>query len=435
MYSLVSAYGVGYSQDSKWGSVDLTGLTVNEIFNNYRELFLTLSNPYLSEEVVVNFDIFRLEYFNYTDSLDNLFVELGDTALPTVDNPPVFETRWAIYGDAFSQGYKVSMNVPGQPPDGLSGRDEKTEVCIRRDRTDPELIYKHCMISLNGYFYRTDHDRNYTYIMNGGKSLLRSRRNQIGILSFQNVCEIEQIPITVDNLFKTSDDSKYFNEVILRLDRNFNDKSLILCLAGYLVFPDNNVLKQINETDWLLNTSGIPIFERYFESRDMIDYSSLELTEFANNPDRISVEEFMTDEVMERYLTHEQSFFVVLDTPRLIRTTNYIRHSKLPGMFTAYEEPKSLLFVGRGRTAEYWKTYEDGQWAVNVVDSYMPNRTFDSVNEKNRHTNAGTDTPYRLYYDSRAFLMNLGADVLVNGEMPDTKDPNRLRLLATPVEP
>jgi hypothetical protein len=42
----------------------------------------------------------------------------------------------------------------------------------------------------------------------------------------------------------------------------------------------------------------------------------------------------------------------------------------------------------------------------------MPNRTFDSVNEKHREINAGTDTPHRLYYDSRAFFLDLGVDVL-----------------------
>ena len=38
--------------------------------------------------------------------------------------------------------------------------------------------------------------------------------------------------------------------------------------------------------------------------------------------------------------------------------------------------------------------------------------TFDSVNEKHRVINAGTDTPHSLYYDSRAFFLDLGVDVL-----------------------
>ena len=207
-------------------------------------------------------------------------------------------------------------------------------------------------------------------------------------------------------------DGKYANEVVFSIDPKYQNKSVILCLAGHLVFPNEHNFRKIADNDWLLSMSDLPIIERYFESKNYIDYSSLGLTVFPDNPNKINVEEFLSDEVLEKYITHEQSFFIVVDTPNLIRNHNYIRGSKLPGMFTAYEEPKSLLFVGRGRTAEYWKTYEDGQWAVNVVNSYMPNRTFDSVNEKHRVINAGTDTPHRLYYDSRAFFLDLGVDVL-----------------------
>lgn len=428
MYTLVSAYGVGKKYDSTWKIVDVKDYLVYDLFKNFRKLYLTLSSPYLKENINVDLEIFRSEYGNYDKTLKDLFNEIGNRSLQTTSYIPLYETKYAQFSDVFSQGYKVEVNVPGQPPDERSKRDEKTELCIKRDRTNPKTIFEHCLVTLNGYFYPTDYDKNYTYVLNGGKSLLRSRRNQIGILSFQDICKIKQIPLTVDLIEKTKEDIPYFNEVIIKIKENIKNKSIILCLAGHLVFPDEHVFKQINDTDWYLKMSGLPIIERYFESKDYIDYSRLNLTQYPQNPDLISVEEFMSDKVMEKYITHEQSFIIILDTPNLIRNPLHVRHSKLPGVFTTYEEPNSLLFVGRGRTAEYWKVYEDGYWDMTVVNSYLPNRTFDSVNEKHRFFNAGTDTPYRLYYDSRAFLLHLGVDVPIKDKYYSVNKPKTLHL-------
>lgn len=412
MYSLQRAYGVGVALDSVWGDINISSLTVKEIYNQYRELYLVLENPLLVEPVNVNTADIKNEFINYEGTLADLFIEIDNRALPTVDTIPKYKTKWAIYADAYSQGFKVDITEPGRAPDGKTLRDNKTELCITRPRLNAKNMYEHCLVSLNGYFYPTDHDDSSLYILNGGKSLLKSRRNQIGILSFQDIAKIEIVPVTNGMISKMNNTGSYSDEVIFSLDPKYENKSVILCLAGHLVFPNSQSFFKIGDNDWLLGVSDLPIIERYFESKKFIDYTNLGLTQFTDNPDKIDVEEFLSDEVLEKYFTHEQSFFIIVDTPNLIKTYNHLRHSKLPGMFTAYEEPTSLLFVGRGRSAEYWKTYEDGHWAVNVVNSYMPNRTFDSINEKNRTVNAGTDTPYKVYYDSRAVLINLGIDVL-----------------------
>lgn len=412
MYSLKKAYGVGAAVDSTWGFIELDNVSVKDIYSRYRRVYLELENPLIAGPVNVDLEDLKDEFINFEGTLEELFTEINNRALPTVEKIPSYKTKWAIFGDAFSQGYKVELVEPGRAVDYTGKRDHKTEVSITRPRLNSKYMYEHCLVSLNGYFYQTDYDDKNLYVLNGGKSLLRSRRNQIGILSFQDIAKIEQLPLVGSMISKTNDSGKYSNEAVITLDKKYRDKSIILSLAGHLVFPNDFNFKKIGEDNWLLVMSDLPIIERYFESKDFIDYSNLGLTSFVDNPDKIDVQEFLSDNVMEKYITHEQSFIIIVDTPNLIKSHHYVRSSKLPGMFTAYEEPKGLLFVGRGRTAEYWKTYEDGHWAMNVVNSYMPNRTFDSINQKNRTINAGTDTPHRLYYDSRAFLLNLGVDIL-----------------------
>ena len=413
MYTLQSAYGLRSDRDSYWGLASVALLPVKQIFTHYRHLYLVLSNDLLTETVNVNAFALRDEFTNYEGNLADLFLEIGTRALPTVEAIPTYHTKWAIFSDAFSQGYKIDIHEPGRQPDGQNRRDNKTELSLTRPRLNTRTMFEHCLVTLNGYFYPTDYDEERVYVLNGGKSLLRSRRNQIGILSFQDVAQVEQIPLTKAMISKMGPSGKYSDEVVISVPPEHQHKSFILCLAGHLVFPNEQSLFKITDHDWLLGTADLPLVERYFESKNFIDYSKLNLTQFPTNPEKIDIEEFYSDAVMEEYITHEQSFLIIVDSPNLVRSYNHLRHSKLPGMFIAYEEPKSLLFVGRGRTAEYWKTYEDGQWAVNVVNSYLPNRTFDSVNARNRAVNAGTDTPHNLYYNSRGVLLNIGVDVLV----------------------
>ena len=158
MYSLQKAYGVGVSLDSIWGNADLTALAVKQIYTQYREMYLVLTNPLISDPVNVNLADLKEEFINYDGTLVDLFTEIGDRALPTVDSIPKYKTKWATFGDAFSQGYKVDINEPGRAPDGAGKRDNKTEVSITRSRLNAKYMYDHCLVSLNGYFYPTDCD-------------------------------------------------------------------------------------------------------------------------------------------------------------------------------------------------------------------------------------------------------------------------------------
>ena len=53
MYSLQKAYGVGVSMGSVWGDVDLSTLAVKQIYTQYREMYLVLTNPLITDPVNV----------------------------------------------------------------------------------------------------------------------------------------------------------------------------------------------------------------------------------------------------------------------------------------------------------------------------------------------------------------------------------------------
>ena len=53
MYSLKSAYGVGIDPESIWSEEDVSQILVKRLFSVYRDLYLTLTNPFIEGDVFV----------------------------------------------------------------------------------------------------------------------------------------------------------------------------------------------------------------------------------------------------------------------------------------------------------------------------------------------------------------------------------------------
>ena len=53
--------------------------------------------------------------------------------------------------------------------------------------TDLSLLHNKALMSVNGYFYPTVYEEDNLYIPNATLSMLKSRANSIGILSFNNL--------------------------------------------------------------------------------------------------------------------------------------------------------------------------------------------------------------------------------------------------------
>ena len=61
MYTLDFAYGSAATAQAQWSEIDtavLLQLPVNQIYNLYKKLYLTLSSPTLLEPINIDFDIF-----------------------------------------------------------------------------------------------------------------------------------------------------------------------------------------------------------------------------------------------------------------------------------------------------------------------------------------------------------------------------------------
>lgn len=411
MYYYVTAHAVSKVAQSKWQSgLDLSNTQLKDIFAMYRKVYLELGNDFITGNVFFDLENIRTTHSTSYLKVNQYLVEQGNNTLATIDTLPSFDTKYALYSDAFRAGYKVDLMKLGVSYDTPLPVTEKTSLRLTRPDTDMMIFNESCIVSVNGFWHNIAQDGDSIIVIDGAKSMHKSRQNQIGIYSFRQLGKITRVPITESMIYKEDTLSTLYEKTYINIGQSVDDKVAILVLGGYLVLPDRKAFYQTGAGTFALNMERLPYFDRFFEANPYIDLSNLGLSATNQNPSQVDTRQLMSDEVLKKYYTLSQSYVILLDSASFFSNRIQIRKSKLPGMFTAYKEPVYPLVVANGRVAEYWKTFEDGHWAVNVYDSYLHNRVFDATVSSKLTSVTDSSIPVETYKDSRGFLLEIGRD-------------------------
>lgn len=410
MYTLVRTYGVANKINALWGEQDVSNLKLYEIFQFYRGFYLELTHPMIVDPVYVDFISLQPEYGSDERSLDDLLAE-PNLALPTVERIPNFTQKKAIYQDALRNDYNLNLNAPGMKPDSNTDYSNKTEVAIWRDGIRPKDVHDYCLVTINGFHHMTDYDNRFLYVPDGGRSWRKARVNTCGLMSFQGIGKVHRKRLTTADVGMVSQEMPMSKQVIITVPEEFRDMSIMFSIGGYLVTVEENICTRIADDLYILNTEALNIVGRYFESGKYLDFTDLGLSDFPRDQDKVSLIELQSDEVMAKYLTLPQSFIIAVETPRLAFRRSYVRHSHIPGQYIYGTNPTSPLFLGRGRQADYWKDPDEAEWLLTVENGWRPRFNHETVDKGTLPYDSGTNSPYRLYDISRAFLMDIIADI------------------------
>lgn len=412
MYTLKKAIAVKKTAGARWGSVSIGSVPVYQLFSLYRKMYITLGNTFLDYDVTIDMEILRLRYSNVTSTFSEFLVSLGDSALTPTIVPPVIKPKYAVYRDAFRTGYNVKPVLKTVADTAQIPEADKVDLKLIKTSpvTDMEVFYKNCLVSVNGYYHSTDFNGSSVFINDGAKTMRKSKQNQIGITSFLPIGNITNIRITEDMIYKQASNSQLSKRIYVKTGAVTAGKSIFLILGGYLILPETGSFWQTNDDTFAIDLSKMPFLQRVFESQQTLDLSSLGLDISTTDPTAINIEQLMSDEVLTKYLTLSQTFFCVIDAETIFTNRIPIRSAGTPGMMIAYSEPNYPLIVGHGRVAEYWHVEEDGQWAVNMADSYRHNRVFMTVPGSDLGVINSNDTPEEFARSSQGYLLEIGKD-------------------------
>jgi len=415
MYTLIRSAALPNTVTPQWTTQALGGELVKTLFATYRKIFLVMTLDADPTELYINLEQLRAEYATYGNTLTVLLQVLGARVLATTDMPeglPSAKIGYAKYSDIYRLGYKAALSKRGfEVPDGYP-KDELPDLELTRPdyATDLSLIHSQCLVSVNGFFHRTDTDGERAYVIDGGETCRQSNSAHIGLTSFMSIAPLVKRSLDVDLIGPKVDGTAMKAGLQFSVADDLTGKSVFLVLGGYLVMPEDLIFYQVSDHSFELNIARLPYLERILESREWINLDSLKLTVSEINPDSVNIEEVWSDAVLLRYLTMSQSFLVIVDNDSLFTNKILIKQMNSPGWFIAYQNPTSPLIVGFGRAAEYWKVYEDGLWSVTVEDSFRRNFIFNRQPE-NTLTNVTSQLACdRPFTHSLGFLLEIGAN-------------------------
>lgn len=411
MYTLQSATVLARTPGAQWQEMDLSQFPVIDIFNLFYRIYLKLKTQ-TNEIVFVDFSSYKSQYSSYSSSLTEFFTDNPTLVLDTILNIPSTTIKYARYSNAIQANYKIDITNIRLGQQDRSDKENNPDLKVSRPfyDTDAQTIYDYCLMSVNGFFHSMDTDSQYCYIKDGAKSAQKCNDNHVGILSFLDVGKIKRVPINPDNIYPRAVGDLLRDRLYFTVDDDLTGKSCFLVLGGYLIFPDETSFLQTGQRTFSLNLTELSILEKLMESSFYLDLSPLGLSKRIDEPSTINAQEFFTDAVIKKYLTLSQSYLVIVDTDNLFTNKHFIQQTGSPGKLASYVYPALPLIVNYGKAAEYWRNQEGSHWSVTVRDSFLRNFVLSHKEAKHHLNITAQNIPNRTYYNSRAFLLEIGTE-------------------------
>lgn len=410
MYQYVSALAKPLTGDKRWTSVNISGMTMRAIYATYSRVIATLSNVSLTANVSLDLANIRAAVGAETITFSQFLTNNGNSTLPTSNTLPVLNTKYARYGDAFRSGYTVTPVHAGSAPSAPMPAGAKESLLLTRTGVNYQTLYQSCLVSVNGFYHMTDYSTDGLYVLNGMQSQRLSGQNGIGLLNFQDIGTISYIPITSQMVYKQDPTQSLQDNCYLDAGQDLSNKTVYLVLGGYLHLIDNKLVKRISASLFCVNFGNLPYIDRYFNSKKYIDMSPLCLETTPRNPDQISIANFYSDDVITKYCSLSQSFFVVLSNNDTFVETEALGDSLMPGLYVGYTPPIYPITTQQGKHPNYWSTYEDTQWSIAMNDCLRKNyqyhsRTFDGLVSVDN-----AEEPWTIPENSPAWYLKIGSD-------------------------
>ena len=411
MYTSIQAIGVKKGVSQKWQVMDISTIHIKDIYDQYRKVFLTLEVDSPAMLVYLDMDSIRSTHSTYDNTIEQMLIDLGTTNLPTISELPIINTRSAKYMDAFRAGYSI------KPYSALYGENvpmsDRVDILLSRQTPviDYSIFFNTTLVSVNGFYHRTDTNSSTGIIVYGaGKSRQISNQNQIGLYTFNGMCNIQMHSIT-ESMIRPLDTGIALSEgFYIDTGLDLVNKSVLFVIGGYL-HTVTGLLSRIGTNTFKLDFPNYPVFDRFYEMRNHLDVNSFDLSESNVNPDQIAVQELLSDDNIKALLTMSQSFIVVLDCPEVYQEVNYVRKTGFPGCYIAYTDPKYPLVTGLGRHNEYWYRLENDQYIMTVYDNAVSNRIYNTVDPYFQNSIGSSELPTDPVYLSGAYLLMIARDV------------------------
>lgn len=373
MYSYFQAYVLPKEFDSQFITEDISGYTVDYIFNNYSKVYLSLNYTYSSGQVLADIDQLKGQYRYSTQTLTSLISTLSDGYLSTIQEIPVTPVNYTRYISADLAGYSLSYN--------------NNNLILNNPNVEGSTYPDYCLTTVNGYIMPTQYTNNQIAVSMGTNPLNYLR---VGIISFENIGQITTTPITTANIVLSGTRSP---SELLYLKTNVNPSYItFLVLNGYLIAPTSGGFYPVGNSIFALSLEKLGYGFKLLESRYKQYYNYNLITEYLPSelvgnldPNKISIPLIKNPLFINEYLTLPNTFLVTIPATNIVLRTKNILNTELVNSIRTRVQPTNILVGSQGKIIDYYYTYKNGQYIVSnpnmTVDNYVDSHGIDASKE------------------------------------------------------
>lgn len=309
-------------------------------------------------------------------------------------------------------GYKANICKIGKEAyDTLSyyHKEQFPDIEITRPntQTDLDLLDKKCLMTVNGYVYPTEMLNGRLYIPKATTSMLKSRNNQVGLLSFNSLpVNLVKHKITVDMVTPDTPTALY-EKALITFDKPIG--SAFLVMAGYLVFEQAEFFYRVSDRSFALRLDRLNYIERLYEiNRYRNIFDELGVPVSPNNSSVVDANMVRSDSVISKFLSLFNSFLVEIPGHYINTRKIFLEHSNIPGSFRTELKPTMPIFAGHGKLVEYInRKSNDTKYSVYTSDAYINNYLFSKLPENEIALYNGHRIIGNKYQLSQAFFLEI----------------------------
>lgn len=380
MYTLVKAVLRERGINEVWAQVDISNMTIPNIFKKYHSGYIVLSSPLLDHLQYIDIQLLKNTKIPMnTQPFTQWLQTLANTKLPASEVEPTFSEGKIGYIDAWQGGYVIER---ADPQTGLPNKKR-----IETDLTDALITkpsvanskFENALVTINGFLHRCGVTKAGLLVKDAGSTLDTSMKNQVGIISFAKLAPIEIVGLKDDQILRVKDDVPLYKSAFLNLGIDLTNKSIIMSLGGFfnmsgieVINPEMGIIK--------LQLTQANLHKRLMESIGKINLKPLGLFMPENTPRSIPVTQAIDDVTIRKYLTMSQTFFVVVDTPAL--SVNRLMLSSVPksGLYECANEPKLPMVSSIGLLPEYNKVLQGNTWVIRCGELWHKDYNYETGN-------------------------------------------------------
>jgi len=311
-----------------------------------------------------------------------------------------------------SSGYKVNITKIGEnvyDPIAYFHKDNFPDLHITRPGTDTDLslLDKRALLTVNGFIYPTLFSDNKLYIPNATSSMIKSKGNSIGMLSFNKLAVELKKHVIEPSMISEEPLSTLYEKVILTFPTEIKHPILVMC--GYPVFENSEFFYRVSGNSFALRLDKLNYVERLYElSKYRNIFEELGIPTSINNPNLVDANVVRSPEVITKFLTSYNSFLVELDCESINLTKIYLEHSNVPGSLRTEVEPNYPIIAGHGKFTEYIKRKNnDTKTNVYISDPYYNNFLFSKMQTSDINLYNNNRVVGSTYNLSQAFFLKI----------------------------